>query len=355
MPNLDSLLSFPLDDAGPSRSASERTPIPPASSHIVVTDTIDAPAFFVLVHFLRASHAANKSARQVDIKGKSRAKDVKVVWIGCSGDGVVHLKHVARKSGIQIDSETQRGAFAYIDAASIALSTSVVQTGQEELIDVDNATRPHPILGQLYTQVERELVRETSEEASWSSETLVIIDDLSALSWSLDHTDVFGRPVDVARQICTWTKALNSLVTKHRASLVTLLHADASSIGKHEASDSVEESVLRSLLRTADVWIEVKELGSGRARDCDGEITVHPLVRPSLAHSLKTTPRDPSAASHFPPLQAFAVETPCPSRSKAVLYRIAPDGQSAATAGVGAGTSTSRVQVWARGTGRGFL
>lgn len=134
------------------------------------------------------------------------------------------------------------------------------------------------------------------------------------------------------------------------------MHADATSCSKTGASDPVDESLLTSLLEKADVWVEVKELASGRARDCDGQITVHPLIRPSLARALPTSTRDQqSTLRDIPPLQAFAIETPCPNRSKAVLYRIAPDGQSAALGGASVGSNTGRVQVWARGTGRGFL
>lgn len=137
------------------------------------------------------------------------------------------------------------------------------------------------------------------------------------------------------------------------------MHADATSCSKTGASDPTDESLLASLLQKADVWVEIKELSSGRARDCDGEITIHPLVRPSLARTLpasnQTHASQQGQARGVPPLQAFAVETPCPSRSKAVLYRIAPDGQSAALGGGSVGSNTGRVQVWARGTGRGFL
>lgn len=137
------------------------------------------------------------------------------------------------------------------------------------------------------------------------------------------------------------------------------MHADATSCSKNGASDPVDESLVHALLQKADVWVEVKELASGRARDCDGEITVHPLVRPALARtlpSLRPSSQDVQPHSRdIPPLQAFAIETPCPNRSKAVLYRIAPDGQSAALGGASVGSNTGRVQVWARGTGRGFL
>ncbi len=126
--------------------------------------------------------------------------------------------------------------------------------------------------------------------------------------------------------------------------MITLMHSDATSSSKNGASDPVDNSLFNNLLQRADVWIEVKELASGRARDCDGEITVHPLVRPSLARALSTSsrsaPSQPTGPTALPPLQAFAIETPCPNRAKAVLYRIAPDGQSAALGGASVGSNT---------------
>lgn len=143
------------------------------------------------------------------------------------------------------------------------------------------------------------------------------------------------------------------MLFQNNSCLVTLQHADATSVGKSGSSDQLDDTLYRSLLRTADVWVEVKELSSGRARDCDGEIIVHPLVRPSLALSSTTDGQSESGSEPSTPLAAFAIETPCPSRDKAMLYRIASDAQTASATGIGA--STGRVQVWARGTGRGFL
>lgn len=361
MPNLDSLLSFPTNAAGPS-SAPERTPIPPSSAHILVTDTTDSQALFVLIHFARASHSVNRAHRSAaDWKGKGRAH-TKVIWLGCNSDGIVHLKNVARKSGVHLDEEEKEGAFCFIDA-----SEEMIAVSREDEITTSVAAmrihddRPHAeqSLQRLYSKIVDALWDEAEGQgdSDWSSRNIIIIDDLTALAWSLDPVNALGQPIDVARQIRNWVTSLTSLAAKTHSSLVTLMHADATSVSKHGASDPIDESLLSSLLQTADVWVEVKELASGRARDCDGEITVHPLVRPSLARTLPALPRssEQQAKRGVPPLQAFAVETPCPSRSKAVLYRIAPDGQSAALGGASVGSNTGRVQVWARGTGRGFL
>ncbi|SNX81477.1 uncharacterized protein MEPE_00182 [Melanopsichium pennsylvanicum] len=369
MPNLDNLISFPIKGAGQS-SRAEWTPIPPSSSHILVTDTTDSPALFVLTHFLRASHEINKkhrAAAAVRPKGKLKAH-TKVIWLGCNSDGFVHLKNVARKSGVHLDEELRDEAFCYIDLNEQVLNASAPDEIADDLIalrlqDAPSGTAQQALI-RFLAKVSEQLSNTSSAiqgaiEFDWTSSKIVIVDDLTALAWTLDSVDSFGQPIDVARQLDNWLVALTSLAAKNQASVVTLMHADATSSSKNGASDPTDESLFNSLLHKADVWIEVKELGSGRARDCDGEITVHPLVRPSLARALspasKTSPQRQPLSHDTPPLQAFAIETPCPKRSKAVLYRIAPDGQSAALGGASIGSNTGRVQIWARGTGRGFL
>ncbi|CDR98616.1 uncharacterized protein SPSC_02399 [Sporisorium scitamineum] len=371
MPNLDTLLSFPAgSSAGPS-SAAERTPIPPRSSHILVTDTIDSPALFVLTHFLRASHAINKlrrsasSSTRPDTRGKATAH-TKVIWLGCGSDGSVHLKNVARKSAVHLDQEMRDGSFSFIDANAEVLDL----LNEDDIADAvariqvrEERSEAEQSLLQLYSKVAQQLQGISGSEdlessnSDWASRALIVVDDLTALAWALDPTDSFGQTIDMSQLLTRWLSALISLAAKNQASVITLMHADATSSSKNGASDPVDESLLRSLLQKADVWIEVKELASGRARDCDGEITVHPLVRPSLARALPAShrPAQVSAPRDIPPLQAFAIDTPCPSRAKAVLYRIAPDGQSAALGGASVGSNTGRVQIWARGTGRGFL
>ncbi|GAC73401.1 hypothetical protein PANT_9c00099 [Moesziomyces antarcticus T-34] len=362
MPNLDSLLSFPTPGAG-SSSGPTRTPIPPRSSHILVTDTTDAPALFVLMHFLRASHAHNKTLRlgtdAANSKGKAKAR-TKLIWLGCTSEGVVHLKNVARKSGVHLDEETAQGTFKFIDAAAEVYDAPGIESSAAALSLQGDTSRAHKAFKRIYDQVARELSSASDgdnqlSQSGWASRNIIVVDDLTALAWGADSIDTRGYPANVGQQASQWLGALTALATKNDASVVTLMHADATSCSKHGASDPVDECLLSSLLQTADVWVEVKELASGRARDCDGEITVHPLVRPSLAQTLASSASHAEQHREVPPLQAFAVETPCPTRAKAVLYRIAPDGQSAALGGATTGSNTGRVQVWPRGTGRGFL
>ncbi|GAC96762.1 hypothetical protein PHSY_004346 [Pseudozyma hubeiensis SY62] len=358
--------------AGPS-SAAKRTPIPPRSSHILVTDTIDSPALFVLIHFLRASHAVNRLHRSAgtsphaDTKGKSRAH-TKVIWLGCSSDGSAHLNNVVRKSSVHLDQETRDGAFSYIDAGAQALAPFEDDNVTDAVASMhvsDVESTAEQVLHRLYSNVAEQLqdpsliAHQQSSEPDWASRALIVVDDLTALAWALDSHDMSGHPIDAPRLLTNWLAALTLLATNNHASVITLMHSDATSSSKDGASDRSDESLFSSLLQRADVWIEVKELASGRARDCDGEITVHQLVRPSLARSISAskasnTGRD-RVQGDVPPLQAFAIETPCPSRAKAVLYRIAPDGQSAALGGASVRSNTGRVQIWARGTGRGFL
>lgn len=73
MISLDTLLEF-HSERGPST-------MPPCDAHIAVSDTMDSPATFVLIHYLQV---ALQSGRQV-------------VWIDSSGNGWMHLVHIARK------------------------------------------------------------------------------------------------------------------------------------------------------------------------------------------------------------------------------------------------------------------
>lgn len=71
-------------------------------------------------------------------------------------------------------------------------------------------------------------------------------------------------PDSIARPLCS----------QHSAVLITSMHADASSAtATGGANDTTDEILLRALARTSDLWIEVRELSSGRARDCSGEVS----------------------------------------------------------------------------------
>lgn len=100
-----------------------------------------------------------------------------------------------------------------------------------------------------------------------TARTVVLVDDLSVLQWCL--------PGDVdasSRAACRWVSALRHVCADATAALVTLVHADTASVSSAAgALDAGDESLFRHLLRTADIWVAVNELSSGRAADCDGE------------------------------------------------------------------------------------
>lgn len=168
MPHLDPLLSFPSSPSSSSGTPS-RSPTPPVSAHVLVTDTLDAPASFVLVHFLRAA-----------LKAAAR-----VVWLGSDATGLAHWKHAVRRSGINLDTEATRGTFAFIDVQA-----------QGEIS-----------LRHLYDAVAKQIQGTGSGSGSpgWQAETVVIVDDLCALAWGMDSGP---------SQVSQWIRALRALVTK---------------------------------------------------------------------------------------------------------------------------------------------
>lgn len=162
---------------------------------------------------------------------------------------------------------------------------------------------------------------------------LVIVNDVSSLLWSTK-----GSSDTVINHCIHWLRALRAWCATHNASLITLMHADACSIGSHSGVlDPTDEALFRYMLRTADLWVSVNELPSGRAADCDGEMAVHALMRPAAA----TITTEPSSL-----LRPFLLERYMPAAEKC-LYRILPDG----TGPKREDGTRSLVRVWARGTG----
>lgn len=161
-------------------------------------------------------------------------------------------------------------------------------------------------MSELHESIKRELLRETS-----SKQTTVIFDDISALLWSIRTPSELTPDVDEpARQTGRGITALSRLTAKLSASLVVLQHQSPDLY-----LDRSSAQLFNRLVRSAHLWIQVKELLSGKARDCSGEISVHPLVG---------NRRDLEVAS---PAQKGI--------GRGVLYNISNDGS---------------VTFWARGT-----
>ncbi|WFD23860.1 hypothetical protein MEQU1_002554 [Malassezia equina] len=132
---------------------------------------------------------------------------------------------------------------------------------------------------------------------------LVIVPDLSSLIWSTT-----GSSDAVVGDAIQWLRALRAWCATHNAALITLMHADACSITSHVGVlDKTDEALFRYMLRTADLWVSVNELPSGRAADCDGELAVHALTRPAAAAS---------CADATSPLLPFLLERYMPASEK---------------------------------------
>lgn len=172
---------------------------------------------------------------------------------------------------------------------------------------------------------------------AYLARTLVVIDSLSFLQWSLP-----GSIPSIHSSLIYFLRSLRALCSEEHAALLTLQHSDAcSAVNPQGTVDEGDEKLFRYLLRTADIWIAVNELPSGRAADCDGELTVHGLVR--CAAAATAPPPEPDEPI---PLQAFRLDRP----AQTCLFRILADGTGTKNAyGV-----RSSVKIWSRGSGQGL-
>lgn len=254
---------------------------PPVCSHTLITDTLASPALFLLIEFLKSANNSNGQ------------RPTSIIWLAADASGQSHLSAVARRAGVNLTQLTAKGRFTLIDAAQVILDG-----------DSDEAA-----LRSLYTRVQGALPAQNADpELGASSQRprcIVIIDDVSSLLWSVASQ---GDPA--VRSIHRWIVALRSLCTRHQSSLVTLQHLASTS----PSADAASTTLFHRLLRCSHIWIEVKELSSGRARDCSGEISVHPLVDVTSVQLVS-----PAAGGW----------------GKGVLYNVANDGS---------------VVIWAKGT-----
>ncbi|KOS16551.1 hypothetical protein Malapachy_3002 [Malassezia pachydermatis] len=284
MPELDSMLAF---------VAGQGDSMPPSDAHIHISDTMDASGQFVLLHY--ALTALQRGAS--------------VVWLCASANGLTHLAHIARKAGVNLSSSHK---FSYLDAHAYMNEPSFLPA----------------LLSQL-----RRAIPETGI-AHEIAQTLVIVDDLSVLQWCIP-----GSVAESHSHIVQWLRALRQTCGLRSAALATLQHSDACAVVSPNGTlDQGDERLFRYLLQTADLWVAINELPSGRAADCDGEVAVHALARPSIATTCMA--EAPS------PLTSFVLDRYMPSSEKC-LYRILPEGT-----GPKQDNGTRLIaRVWSRGGG----
>ncbi|KAK0539045.1 hypothetical protein OC834_000203 [Tilletia horrida] len=355
MNSLSSLLSF-----GPEGSSSS---IPPVSAYVAVTDTLASSGSFLAIYLARTMILTAMRRTQEQRQGQIPPA---VVWVGCEGSGEAHWRTLLRKAGVNAHAQAR---LKYLDAAEILLNSSTSSGLKDALSSIRSALSSPSADG---------------PSRSGPARTLVVIDDLSALLWTLPSEG----PSSSAHVLSRWLRALRLAVEEHGAALCTLQHASATALyADTNSQDTTDDALLRIVLGSAepDVWVEVRGLRSGRARDCDGEIIIRPLVRPQLALLAARKTREGDKTGSGPlinlttaeaeddedDLSAFALpHLSMPPRP--LLFRVGADaagriagGGEGGAAGGGPGAAGQPgqglveewrgVQLWARGMMRGFL
>ncbi|KAK0537121.1 hypothetical protein OC842_001734 [Tilletia horrida] len=340
MNSLSSLLSF-----GPEGSSSS---IPPVSAYVAVTDTLASSGSFLAIYLARTMILTAMRRTQEQRQGQIPPA---VVWVGCEGSGEAHWRTLLRKAGVNAHAQAR---LKYLDAAEILLNSSTSSGLKDALSSIRSALSSPSADG---------------PSRDGPARTLVVIDDLSALLWTLPSEGP-------------------SSSAHHGAALCTLQHGSATALyADTNSQDTADDALLRLVLGSAepDVWVEVRGLRSGRARDCDGEIIIRPLVRPQLAllAARNTCEGDKTGSGPLinlttaeaeddeDDLSAFALpHLSMPPRP--LLFRVGADaagriagGGEGGAAGGGPGAAGQPgqglveewrgVQLWARGMMRGFL
>lgn len=205
MPYLSPVLTF-------SSGSSDLLPI---GAHVHVTDTlVSTPGMLALAHFAQAA-LLPRPVRRTPVHGGGVPAAVldrrNVLWVGCDGQGPAHVHSVLHKAGISpaaLGQSRQGGAsLVYLDALETCLAAP---------------QGPRGALTGLYRAVEQHIpARADADELDsharddFAADWLVIVDDLSALAWSLSTGS--SEPDSSSREVGLWVAALARLCKEVRA------------------------------------------------------------------------------------------------------------------------------------------
>ncbi|GAA5848250.1 hypothetical protein JCM9279_000990 [Rhodotorula babjevae] len=270
MSHTSDFLTFTLPASPSSASSlpSTSTALPPDFS-LLLTDTLDAPATFLLVQLVAR---ALRPAVPEPERARARAEGPRRVVLVGVREREQYWGATLRKHGIQLATESSARRFTFLDASSPSLSLAdLFSSLRAALARPDHAApdAPRP-------------PRAATDADSGEPGPLVVIDDLSALLW-------VGRE---ARDVVRWWRGVRALVSESSACLVTLLHADSLSPSPSTHAPSATSSpyqspedqyLFRHVLQGCDLWGEVVGLGNG-GTGARGELSLHrgpALVTPS--------------------------------------------------------------------------
>ncbi|ODO05055.1 hypothetical protein I350_05668 [Cryptococcus amylolentus CBS 6273] len=215
-------------------------PLPPPSSHLVISDTLNSPAYFALYHLLAAA-LGNKEQKR------------KVVWVDLRGEGRGSLETVMKKIGTPLPPATSP---QFIHLAPSSLPHIIpVSPGTPRIFDKEGK----PSLREVYDAVVPHL----------GEGVVVIVDGLGGL------VDM-GMGVD---EVVRFARAVYSQVRQSKSILTTTLHTDSLPLPSPAPyTPGPDASLLEGLTRVGTgCWWRVSHLASGRSGDVMGEISVHPF------------------------------------------------------------------------------
>ncbi|KAK0570284.1 hypothetical protein OC861_000027 [Tilletia horrida] len=365
MTSLSNLLSF-----GPGGGSA----LPPSSAYIAVTDTLASSGAFVAVNLARTLLLTAAKVRDAETRITTSTSTTTqapstipvVIWLGCEGSGESHWRTLLRKAVSIRNVAKEFQAWDKNDAKHSSAMQGVNANAQQGLHFIDAASivlgsKDSSGLKLILEAVKVALAQNPGQPATTvpsNAGVAVIIDDLTALSWILAPGS--GDP---AFQLSRWLRAIRLLLEQKHGALCTIQHSSATDVySDSTAHDTVDDALLRLVLTTAepDVWVEIRGLRSGRAKDCDGELVIRPLLRPQLA-SLPGAGESLDDAQDHVVSSAFSLpNVSIPPRP--LLFRLGPDPTSRISETMASSYGGSQrvddwrgVQLWPRGMMRGFL
>ncbi|QRV78379.1 hypothetical protein RhiJN_06394 [Ceratobasidium sp. AG-Ba] len=228
-------LSFP---SGHNRDTSQRHPVPQSGQVLLVTDTPASSAQFIVQALLQS-----QLKRESDTAGR-----------GCIlvsvDDDLAHISAIASRSNLNLQNHLRARSLVYVDGSQLTLShTTTAQPGVIVCPLIDTSLRP------LYDVIECAF----NDLAPTAAERLLVLGDISTLEW-----------IDIPLvEIMRFVRAVRALAVRHEAGLVITYHSPTPTL-------PLESDVLRDLVMSCDIHVEVRELSSGLSSAVSGEVALHP-------------------------------------------------------------------------------
>lgn len=226
----------------------DQSSLPPPGQLLLITDHLASPADFILHRTL-----------SIHLK---ELKNERVVLVSLT-EGFDHWKAIAAKSNVNLSQHLASKSLVFIDG----LLLSAYRIPHSDSESCDSLTCP-PLLNsndqslrELYDLIAKSLPTYLPNDHESASRRTIIIDDISILELMGAHAVALTR----------FVRALRALCLANCASLIIRAHASASS----EPGISLDSDLLRCLLDSCHVHIEVRPLASGRSGAISGEVAIH--------------------------------------------------------------------------------